>query len=98
MAELVEPDAPAMESRPSCLIRCCVQDDGVGMTPEQSANLFELYKRGEQARRTVGLGLGLYLCRQIITAHQGEIGLDSRHGKGSTFWFTLPTHAEDQIR
>jgi two-component system sensor histidine kinase/response regulator len=72
------------------LIRCTVQDNGIGIPAEQAASMFELYKRGTQARRTVGLGLGLYLCRQIITAHRGNIGLTSTPGVGSTFWFTLP--------
>ena len=74
----------------SSMMRCVVQDNGVGIPPEQSSSIFELYQRGEQARRTVGLGLGLYLCRQIILAHGGQIGLISHPGTGSTFWFTLP--------
>ncbi|MEX0269825.1 response regulator [Leptolyngbyaceae cyanobacterium UHCC 1019] len=77
-------------SQPSPMMRCTIQDDGIGIPPEQSASIFELYKRGTQARRTVGLGLGLYLCRQIILAHGGQIGLASHPGNGSTFWFTLP--------
>jgi signal transduction histidine kinase len=72
------------------LLRCVVQDNGVGIPPEQSQHLFELYVRGERARYMPGLGLGLYLCRQIIQAHGGEIGVISRPGAGATFWFTLP--------
>ena len=75
---------------PSQCVRCTVQDDGNGISPEQCATMFDLYKRGEQARRHVGLGLGLYLCRQIITAHGGQIGVESTVGHGTTFWFTLP--------
>jgi two-component system sensor histidine kinase/response regulator len=75
---------------PPPMLRCTVQDDGIGMTPEQTVHMFELYKRGDHSRRTIGLGLGLYLCRQIITAHGGEIGVISQPGTGSTFWFTLP--------
>jgi len=77
------------------MLRCCVADDGVGMTTERCDRLFELYRRGTSIRRTAGLGLGLYLCRQIITAHGGEIGVITRPKCGATFWFTLPVLAKD---
>ena len=77
------------------MLRCCVADDGVGMTTEQCDRLFELYTRGTSVRRTAGLGLGLYLCRQIITAHGGEIGVTTRPKCGASFWFTLPVLAKD---
>lgn len=69
-----------------------VQDTGIGIAPEQCSQLFELYARGAQARYMPGLGLGLYLCKQIIEAHGGEIGVVSQVGKGATFWFTLPLY------
>jgi signal transduction histidine kinase len=72
------------------MIRCNVQDNGVGMTPGECESLFERYTRGTRARRSTGIGLGLYLCRQIITAHGGQIGAISTPGEGATFWFTLP--------
>jgi signal transduction histidine kinase len=71
-------------------IRCTVQDDGIGIPLAQLPHLFELYTRGAKARRMPGLGLGLYLCQQIIVAHQGEMGVNSQPNQGSTFWFTLP--------
>jgi two-component system sensor histidine kinase/response regulator len=77
------------------MLRCCIADDGVGMTTEQCDRLFELYTRGTSVRRTAGLGLGLYLCRQIITAHGGEIGVITRPKCGASFWFTLPVLAKD---
>jgi two-component system sensor histidine kinase/response regulator len=61
------------------------------MTPEQCQSLFNLYTQVNQPQQTLGLGLGLYICRQIITAHGGEIGVDSEPNVGSQFWFTLPT-------
>ncbi|MBD1932109.1 PAS domain S-box protein [Trichocoleus sp. FACHB-69] len=74
------------------MVHCTVADNGVGMNPEACDHLFERYVRGSRARST-GIGLGLYLCRQIITAHGGQIGAISAPGAGATFWFTLPLFA-----
>ena len=84
---------PNSEISKMSAIRCTVEDDGVGISPEQCEHLFDLYVRGYQSRHSMGLGLGLYLCRQIITAHGGEIGVISSPGAGAIFWFTLPLPA-----
>ncbi|MCW5313971.1 PAS domain S-box protein [Nostoc sp. KVJ3] len=70
-------------------IYCTVSDNGVGISQQQSARLFDLYFRGASIRNSVSLGLGLYLCKQIINAHGGEIGVNSALDAGATFWFTL---------
>lgn len=77
-------------SKPLLMLLCQIQDNGIGIPDHQRQRLFELYTRGTRARYMPGLGLGLYLCRQIITAHGGDIGVISQPGEGSTFWFTLP--------
>ncbi|MCC5646916.1 PAS domain-containing sensor histidine kinase [Nostoc sp. CHAB 5824] len=71
-------------------IYCTVSDNGVGISQQQSDRLFDLYFRGASIRNSVSLGLGLYLCKQIINAHGGEIGVNSASDRGATFWFTLP--------
>jgi PAS domain S-box-containing protein len=71
-------------------IYCTVSDNGVGISKQQSDRLFDLYFRGTSIGNSVGLGLGLYLCKQIINAHGGEIGVNSALDAGATFWFTLP--------
>ena len=72
------------------LVHCEIKDNGVGMNLEDCEHLFDRYARGPRPRRSAGIGLGLYLCRQIITAHGGQIGAVSHSGKGARFWFTLP--------
>ncbi|HLO48177.1 MAG TPA: MASE1 domain-containing protein, partial [Kamptonema sp.] len=72
------------------LIRCTIEDNGVGISPNQSESLFELYVQDPHNRQLSGLRLGLYISRQIIKAHGGEMGVDSKPGVGSKFWFTLP--------
>jgi two-component system, sensor histidine kinase and response regulator len=72
-------------------LRCLVQDDGNGMDQAQCDNLFERYSQGpNRIRRSVGIGLGLYLCRQIVQEHGGAIGATSCPGQGLKVWFSLP--------
>ena len=75
-------------------IYCTVTDNGVGLSQKQSERLFDLYFRGSNNRNSLSLGLGLYLCKRIINAHGGEIGVDSTPNTGATFWFTLPVNQE----
>lgn len=76
------------------MLCCSVQDNGVGMSQADANQLFDRYVRGAKARYSTGVGLGLYLCRQIITAHGGQIGVISQPSAGATFWFTLPLSNE----
>lgn len=68
---------------------CTIADNGVGISETQRKQLFDRYQRGNNNNQ-ISLGLGLYLCRQIIHAHGGEIGIMNNDEKGSQFWFTLP--------
>jgi signal transduction histidine kinase len=77
-------------------VRCAIADNGVGIEQQQCDRLFDLYYRGASSRSLSGIGLGLYLCRQIIKAHGGEIGVISSPGQGTTFWFTLLTSSTRQ--
>jgi PAS domain S-box-containing protein len=67
-----------------------IQDEGIGLTPEQRKKIFTRFYRAEGAAHIAGLGLGLYLTKDIIDRHQGQIGVSSEPGKGSTFFFSLP--------
>jgi PAS domain S-box-containing protein len=79
--------------------RVVVRDWGQGVPKEEQARVWELFYRvpgvtapGETQGGTQGcsLGLGLYICKAIVEAHGGRVGVTSRVGQGSTFWFTLP--------
>jgi signal transduction histidine kinase len=71
------------------MLKIMVQDNGVGIAPAQQETIFEPYTRAQKSQYQPGLGLGLYICRQVVLAHGGEIGLERLH-QGVTFWFTLP--------
>ncbi|QED39048.1 PAS domain S-box protein [Antarcticibacterium arcticum] len=67
-----------------------IRDEGTGLTREQQRQLFTRFYRAENTKGISGLGLGLYLTRQIIENHNGEVGVKSKYGEGSEFFFTLP--------
>ncbi len=67
-----------------------VRDNGIGLTAEQRQQLFTRFYRAESTKGISGLGLGLYLTKQIIDRHNGKIEVSSEFGKGSEFALSLP--------
>lgn len=69
-----------------------VTDHGPGISPSKIPSLFSRYYQVQNNgnNSNSGLGIGLYICSEIIKKHDGDIGVDTKLGKGCTFWFTLP--------
>jgi signal transduction histidine kinase len=75
-----------------------IHDPGVGITPDQLDSIFGLFYQAADpvSRRTGGMGLGLYISREIVHRHGGRIWAESVPNQGSTFTIALPRRAPDQ--
>jgi signal transduction histidine kinase len=69
-----------------------VSDNGLGISQNDQQRLFQKFQRLDVVikKSIQGIGLGLNVCRILVEAHGGEIWVESRKGKGSTFFFTIP--------
>jgi len=76
-------------------VKISFQDSGIGVAPEDKKRIFERFERGVSGLSFSGLGLGLYIVKQIVDAHGGKIELASELGTGSTFTVTLPIEAKN---
>jgi signal transduction histidine kinase/CheY-like chemotaxis protein len=86
--KLVEPDS----------IRICVRDTGVGLAPEQLAQLFQPFNRlGKEASAEEGTGIGLVVTKRLVELMGGTIGADSVVGKGSVFWVEFQLTSAPQL-
>ncbi|OIB58819.1 PAS domain-containing sensor histidine kinase [Natrialba sp. SSL1] len=74
--------------------RITVRDEGIGIDPEDSDRVFEVFQRLHTRDEHAGTGIGLALCRRIIERHTGEIQVESEPGDGAAFSFTLPALEE----
>ena len=67
-----------------------VSDNGIGIKPEHQKQIFEVFKRLHTREEYPGTGIGLSIVQKIIRHHGGRIWVESEHGKGTTFYFTIP--------
>ena len=70
--------------------RFSVRDNGIGIDPQYAEKVFGIFKCLQPRDGTSGSGMGLAICRKILSRHEGRIWVESELGKGATFYFTLP--------
>jgi len=74
------------------IVRFYIRDNGSGLTPQQMTQLFTPFRRFRG--KVEGIGMGLVSVKMIVEKLGGQVGVESKVGKGSTFWFTLPAVRE----
>ena len=65
-------------------------DNGIGIEPQYAEKIFGIFKVLQPRDQSLGSGMGLAICRKIVTRHEGRIWVESALGSGATFYITLP--------
>jgi light-regulated signal transduction histidine kinase (bacteriophytochrome) len=75
-------------------IKILVQDNGIGLKEMYHKDIFKMFKKVTAEDNASGPGIGLALCKKIVSKHGGDIGVTSSSGEGAAFWFTMPVAHE----
>ena len=70
-------------------------DNGIGIDPKYHDQIFTMFKRLHSREQYSGTGIGLAICKKIVQRHGGEIGVESKLGEGTTFWFIIPNISKE---
>ena len=73
-----------------------VSDNGIGIAPEHTKRIFDIFSRLHTQRTIPGTGIGLAVCRRVAHRHGGRIWVESELGNGSTFYFDVPDRMDDE--
>ena len=74
-----------------------VADNGIGIKDEYQYQVFQTFRRLHTKKKYAGTGIGLSICKKIVESRGGKIWLESKYGKGSTFYFTVPKNIDDGV-
>lgn len=87
------------ENNNSTWLHVSVEDTGIGIPPEKAEHIFETFTQADSSttRQYGGTGLGLSICKKLTELMGGSIGVNSKPGKGSTFWIKVPLGKKDDL-